>query len=68
MKVKTTKTLMLSRPNLVDSIAAVLYSIGAIDDKYDIVDIEFSEMDRPLVNLKVHLNREEEGTYIKNYD
>ena len=68
MKVKTTKTLMLSRPNLVDSIAAVLYSIGAIDDKYDIIDIEFSEMDRPLVKLKVHLNREEEGTYIKNYD
>lgn len=56
--------LTLSRQNVVDQIAALLYATGIVHDNEHVLDIDFS-VGENLVPMKIKLKREQEVTLIK---
>jgi hypothetical protein len=54
----------ISRTNIVDQVAALLYATGVVNNRDNITNIQFGELfgasDTELVPLKVYINKEVE--------
>jgi hypothetical protein len=54
----------LSRSNIVDQVAALLYATGVAYDNENISDIQFGAMNGEIVPIKVSINKPQEVQHI----
>lgn len=54
----------ISKSNIENQVAALLYATGVFNDKDDIKSIEFGDMNGDQVQIKVKFKKEQEGKLI----
>jgi hypothetical protein len=56
--------LALSRSNIVDQVASLLYATGVVYDNENISNIQFGAMNEEIVPIKVSINKPQEVQHI----